>query len=91
MLKTIKLELEEIISEIDNSWGIGESERKMLLMDLPKKWNINQQGNMEIEMETEFEKFLLAISEHTNEDINNITVFRFYALIGFIKEKNVKK
>lgn len=60
-------------------------------MELPNVWNINIKGNMEVEMETEFEKFMLTLSEHTNEDIKSITVFRFYALIGYIKEKNSKK
>ena len=59
-------------------------------MDKPNIWNIYIPGNMEVEMETEFEKFMLAVSEHTNENIDNISVFRFYSLLSYIKEKNKK-
>lgn len=41
-------------------------------------------------MEVEFEKFLLTISEHTTENINEISVFRFDTLIEYLKEKNSK-
>ena len=63
----------------------------MLYMETPNAWNINKADNMEIEMETEFAKFLYTISEHTNEDVNEITVFSFYALTDFIKEKQPKQ
>lgn len=90
MLKLIKLEYDKIINDIENA-EIEETEKRMLMMDLPKIWNINHRGNMEVEMETEFAKFMLSVSEHTNENMNEITVFRFYALLGYIKEKNPKK
>ena len=60
----------------------------MLSKDIPNIWNIHLKGNMEIEMEVEFEKFLFAISEHTKEDMDKITVFRFDSLVDFIIEKN---
>lgn len=60
-------------------------------MNVPNNWNIHAQNNMEIEMEVEFEKFLLAVSEHTNEDVSKITAFKFYSLIEYIKEKAPKK
>lgn len=61
------------------------------MLNLPNTWNINSPRNMEVEMETEFEMFMLAVGEHTTEQIDTITVFRFYALLGFIKEKNKPK
>lgn len=62
----------------------------MLMMDIPNNWNVNSKGNMEVEMEVEFEKFLMSVAEHTTENMSEITVFKFYSLIQYIKEKNVK-
>lgn len=67
---------------------IEEQERDILDLDNPNVWNINTRGNMEVEMETEFEMFMLAVGEHTKEKIDEISVFRFYSLLGYIKEKN---
>lgn len=72
---------EKAIEELDN-FG-----RQMLEMRKPNVWNIFAPENMEIAMEVDFEKFLIAVSEHTNEKIDEITTFRFYALIDFLKEK----
>ena len=90
LLTLIKLEFNKIIDGEENP-EITEVEKRMLQMDLPKTWNIHHAGNMEVEMETEFAKFLIAVSEHTNEDTNNITVFRFYALLDHLKDKNKKQ
>lgn len=61
--------------------------KQMLEMRKPNVWNVFQPENMEIMMEVDFEKFLIAVSEHTNEKIDDISTFRFYALIDFLKEK----
>ena len=39
-------------------------------------------------MEVEFEKFLVSLSEYTNENLEEITVFRFYTLVDLLKEKH---
>lgn len=57
----------------------------------PNVWNINEPGNMEIEMEVEFEKLLIAVSEFTNEDIDELSTYRFYALISYLEDKNKSK
>lgn len=61
--------------------------KQMLEMRKPNVWNVFAADNMEIMMEVDFEKFLIAVSEHTNEKIDEISTFRFYALIDFLKEK----
>lgn len=81
-----KLAGEEIADE-----EIDKKERDLLRLDVPNIWNINNSKNMEVEMETEFEMFMLAVGEHTKERVDEITVFRFYALLGYIKEKNKPK
>ena len=57
-------------------------------MDKPNVWNIHHKGNMEVEMETEFTKFMYAVGEHTNENLEEILTFEFYALVEYVKEKN---
>lgn len=69
---------------------IFEAEKQMLSLRTPNVWNTNVTGNMEVETEVEFEKFLVSLSEHTNENLEEITVFRFYSLIDLLKEKYSK-
>ena len=65
-------------------------EKELLSIHLPNVWNINMEGNMEIKMEVEFDKFLFAISEHTSVDLEKLTAFKFYSLIDYLKSKNPK-
>jgi hypothetical protein len=44
-------------------------------------------GNAELEHEVGFESFMFVVGEHTKEDVNNMTVFRFYSLLDYIKNK----
>jgi hypothetical protein len=60
----------------------------MLRLSIPKDWNIHNKGNAEIEFTTTFETFLFAVQEHTNEELKNITLLRFYSLLDYIKSKN---
>jgi hypothetical protein len=45
-------------------------------------------GNAELEHEVGFEGFMFVVGEHTNEDVNTMTVFRFYSLLDYIKSKS---
>lgn len=65
-----------------------EAEKEILLQNRPRSWNVYVKGNMEIEMEVEFEKFLLSVSEHTNENVETLSVFKFNVLVDYLKEKN---
>lgn len=85
------LQFGKLAGEIVTDGEIEKKEKDLLLLDLPNVWNVNTPGNMEVEMETEFSKFMLAVGEHTNEKVSNITVFEFYTLLGYIKEKNKPK
>ena len=85
----MKAEVDLIIDE-DEAYKeeIFQAEKGMLELKKPNVWNTNIAGNMEVETEVEFEKFLVSLSEYTNENLEEITVFRFYALIDLLKEKN---
>lgn len=87
----MKAEVDLIIDE-DEAYKeeIFQAEKGMLELKKPNVWNTNIAGNMEVETEVEFEKFLVSLSEYTNENLEEITVFRFYALIDLLTEKHKK-
>lgn len=89
--KLLELEFGLLAGENVKEAEIDTQERELLMLDLPNIWNVNSKNNMEVEMETEFEMFMLAVGEHTKERIDEITVSRFYSLLGYIKEKNKPK
>ena len=71
----------------------AENENKKATIELlklikPNYWNLNMMQNAEKELELTFEEFMLSVKEHTTEDLNNITTFRFYSLLKYIKKKN---
>jgi len=90
LIQKMRLEVLQIIEgdSDDRKNRIEQHEKSLLYMDKPNVWNIHHKGNMEVEMETEFAKFMYAVGEHTNEDMEVITTFGFYALVGYLKEKN---
>lgn len=63
----------------------------MLSQEPNNVWNVNKKGNMEVEMESEFEKYFLSVSEMTSLDIDEISVFRFNAFVEKIKENSHNK
>ncbi len=84
----LELELDTILLPDEDKTGfIYDLEKQMLEMRKPNIWNVHTDGNMEILMEVEGEKFLLALSEHTNEKVDELSTFRFYALTDFLTEK----
>lgn len=81
----MQIELQEIIEgeEIENT-----HEKRMLEIDKTNVWNVNKRESMEIEMETGFEKLLLSVAEFSNEPVEKMSTFRFYALQELIKDRN---
>jgi hypothetical protein len=53
----------------------------------PTYWNLNIDNSAEKEIELGFEEFMLTVREYTTEDLENITTFRFYSLLDYIKKK----
>lgn len=86
--------IKQLIARIDKVIGldvgdeIEEQETEMLRLSKPNLWNVFLAGNAELELETGFEQFMFEVQEHTKEDLNTITVFRFYSLLDYIKNKN---
>jgi len=65
-----------------------EHEAEMLRLSKPRVWNMYIENNAELEEDINFEEFVFSVSEHTSEDVNKMTVFRFYSLLDHIKKKN---
>ena len=87
-IQRLDAELDGIIEEDESKLDlIYNLEKQMLEFRKPNVWNVHAEGNMEVLMEVDFEKFLLAVSEHTNEKVDEVNTFRFYALIDLLKEK----
>jgi hypothetical protein len=53
----------------------------------PTYWNLSRDNSAEKQIELGFEEFMLAVKEHTTEDLDKITTFRFYSLLDYIKKK----
>jgi hypothetical protein len=86
-IKQLNARLDNILGQ-DSKEDKVSAENEMLRMSKPSLWNVHMEGNAELEMETGFEDFMFLVAEHTNEDLDKITVFRFYSLLDYIKSKN---
>lgn len=60
---------------------------ELLRLINPNYWNLNIEQNAEKDIELGFEEFMLSVKEHTTEDLDTITTFRFYSLLDYIKKK----
>jgi hypothetical protein len=70
---------------------IFEAEKEILKLDIPNVWNVWKDDNMERILEVDSRKFGIAITELTNQDIETITTFTFYASVEHLNEKFKKK
>ncbi len=59
----------------------------MLYQSKPADWNVHNPNNAELKHENGFEVFMFKIAEHTKEDLDKITVYRFYTLLDYITAK----
>lgn len=67
---------------------MSQATNELLRQINPNHWNLNYKNNQEKTIELNFEEFMLAVKDQTTEDLENITTFRFYTLIDYIKNKN---
>ena len=65
-------------------------EKEILRHEKPNIWNVHHEENMERGLEIEFEKFALAVLEHSGLNIDTVTVKTFYSKVEQLKEKNRK-
>jgi len=68
-----------------------DAEKNILEADRPNVWNVWHENNMERILEVDSRKFGIAVTENTNQNIEEITTFTFYASVEHLKEKFKKK
>lgn len=74
----------------DGEKELTESNNDLLRLTTPDFWNTNIEGNAEVRTEREYDLLLLAVGEHTKEDLDKITIKKFYSLLEYIKQKQKK-
>jgi len=86
--KSLLLELDMIIEPKEETERERNQVKKRVLESFPSNvWNVNTNGNMEVQMEVDFKKFLFAITEQTSINVEEKSVFDFYALLDSLKER----
>lgn len=81
---------DEIINNSNEEKHIYDVEREILERDKPNTWNVWKNGNMERSMEVDFTKFAVNVSELSKQSIEDMTVFKFYATLEYLKEKHAQ-
>ena len=79
--------LADYVCGLDSSKEQLEAENEMLRLSKAEIWNIYVDGNAALAMENGFEEFLFLVAEHTKEDLELMTVYRFNCLLDYIKSK----
>lgn len=89
MLDVIRAQVDDILEpdNVDTLKRIYDGEKGILQLYKPNVWNVYVSGNMEREMEVEFEKFLINIADHTHSVVDEISTFKFYSMLEYLKEK----
>lgn len=87
MIKKLKTQLAVIIGEDDAEQERKQANNELLRLINPNYWNLSRDNSAEKQIELGFEEFMLAVKEHTTEDLDKITTFRFYSLLDYIKKK----
>jgi ubiquitin C-terminal hydrolase len=77
-----------ILEEDNNVEKEKKSTKELLKLIKPSFWNLNREGNADVDIEVGFEEFMISVSEHTKEDLNTITTFKFYTLLKHINKKH---
>lgn len=70
---------------------VFEVEKEILENDTPHVWNVHIENNMERVLEVDFNKFAIQVTELSNQRLEDMTTFRFYATVEYLKEKNKKQ
>ena len=84
---------------LDNITDPGEEKEKQIFnleklileRNPPNIWNTHLPENMERFFESEFNKFLLAVCDNSNLDIDKVTVKTFYSKVEQIQDKHKSK
>lgn len=90
-IKRINTILSSIINDKDDDKDIYIIEKEILETDKPNIWNVHKKGNMERVLEVDFQKFAISVIRKTNQSLDNLSTFSFYATVELLKEEAPKK
>ena len=85
--KRMNLLLDGIIEKRDVADQLFKIEKDILMNDTPNVWNIWKEENVERSLEVDFQKFGIAVTGHTGQQLADISTFTFYATVEHLKEK----
>ena len=85
-IKELSAQIDGILG-LDTEKEVQDAEFEMLRLSKAEIWNIYIAGNAALELENSFETFMFSVQEHTKEDLDNMSVYRFYCLLDHIKNK----
>lgn len=89
--KRIDAMLDKIILKTDSvNQNLYDLEKEILENDKPNIWNVWKDDNMERILEVDFQKFGIAVTELTGQNLQEISTFTFYATVEHLKEKHSK-
>lgn len=88
-LRVLRIDVmcDAIINDDIENEKVYRVERNLLETDKPNIWNVWKEGNMERVLEVDFQKFGISVTEISNQRIEDITTFTFYATVEHLKEK----
>lgn len=87
LINKLKSQVSCLLEEVNCLENDKKASKELLRLTESNFWNLNRSQNADVQLEIDFEEFLIAISEHTKEDLNTITTFRFYSLLKHIRNK----
>lgn len=76
-----------IKEEEDLEKAVFDVEKEILETDKPNIWNVWDENNMERQLEVDFQKFGISVTELSGQRIDDITTMTFYATVEYLKEK----
>ena len=89
--KRLNILLDSIIQDDDSEKEIFNIEKEILETDKPNVWNVWKKGNMERSLEVDFQKFAISVIRKTNQSLDNLMTFSFYATVELLKEEAPKR
>lgn len=90
LIETLKGRVSWILDEEGNEERQKKANENLLKLVNPQFWNLNKSDNAEKEIELSYENLLISVSENSREDLKNITTFKFYNLMNYLKNKSLK-
>lgn len=89
-MEQLKARAERLIGIEGSTNRVLSATQELLNLTKPKPWNTNVINNAEVEIEREYQRTLLVLEQHTTQDLDRISIHKFYSLIAFVKEKTKK-